>query len=742
MGCGVSSAVVAQKRNRQRQGSGSTSARISPNSRSKRTTMFPVHENKIPNAQLFETLVSGVKRISSPANMMPTVCLTRDAFPLATHCLHLEDSTPTGIQLPVITCSQAKGARIVCYSQINFLQNQCFHAYDTQKMIINSINWVSGGISTMVKIALVGISKNSEQPILKVFQNLGFCVELYNERVSLQNYHLIICQSDLDMTNQPLIEAIKNYIENGGGMLIFHKHSEYHTMPLPINKLLLQYGLVFTSCLLNGGTEDNTPICIPTQFSTVRDNNFVLLTARFKAIIGQSSIDTTALDDIVTVLRYYIMITDETFTDQLMEIYNYAWDYLKKTNYSTSEGVCPDIKHGIIVVLIQELIPKLPISIYTPIKEYKIFPGETGDVQLGEFDVEIVVQPDIWIATGLWLPAGVKGTVEITGDIPPSLLIQVGSHQVSLLLKNGALKRWPNVVSFFPVTGSVTEIGTSFGGIVYVTCSEPIEICNIRMHFSNCCFYPRVCDDDDSVWEATKDIPVPWGEVETPACIFTMPTEEIKKIEDFQVLSHKFAIISNKISDFMRFSHGFPYRIVFDVETSEESQSGGYPLVFLIEDIDQILHSWDKPTQQLFTTISVMSVMSLRENCFDQTTEVALSAVCSASVMKELFPDFTPESLGIEFPPLFDELWEIYTNCGANIIPDTLDTFQQPDYQLPEIPEDMWICFVRRLCEVAKIDFTKLLERVKPIPLNIFISLHGLPVYTLEKLQESNSQKL
>ncbi|EAY15325.1 hypothetical protein TVAG_224010 [Trichomonas vaginalis G3] len=180
----------------------------------------------------------------------------------------------------------------------------------------------------------------------------------------------------------------------------------------------------------------------------------------------------------------------------------------------------------------------------------------------------------------------------------------------------------------------------------------------------------------------------------------------------------------------MNFQHGFPYRIVFDVETNEESLNGGYPLVFLVDDIDAILHSWDKPAPQLFTTISVMSIMSLRENCFDQTTEVALSAICAASVLQELFPNFQPSDLGIEFPSLFNELWDIYSNFGKNIIPDTISIFQKPDYVLPEIPEDMWICFVRQLCDVAKTDFTKLLDRVKPIPLNITISLQGYKQYT------------
>ena len=84
-----------------------------------------------------------------------------------------------------------------------------------------------------------------------------------------------------------------------------------------------------------------------------------------------------------------------------------------------------------------------------------------------------------------------------------------------------------------------------------------------------------------------------------------------------------------------------------------------------------------------------MSVMSLREDCLDQTTEVALSVIYAADVMQSLYKNFKPSDLNSDFPPLFNELWEIHSECGRDIIPQTLAAFQQPDYQLPEIPEDM-----------------------------------------------------
>ena len=97
--------------------------------------------------------------------------------------------------------------------------------------------------------------------------------------------------------------------------------------------------------------------------------------------------------------------------------------------------------------------------------------------------------------------------------------------------------------------------------------------------------------------------------------------------------------------------HSYYNQLSISFESPDDSQGGGYPLIFLEDQIDPILKSWDKPTQELFNVISVMSVMSLRENCFDSTTENALSAICAASVMQALFTDFDPEQLNIKFPP-------------------------------------------------------------------------------------------
>lgn len=739
MGCGTSSVAVApRKRNNNDRikisggipGVLDVSGVLSPVSK--------LGDSKVTGQQIFEMLTNGVNKIASPGNMMPIVCLKRDSFPLATHQINTEENVQTEIQLPIIACSQTINpqngniSKVVCFSQIDFLQMPYIKTGETQKLLYNAVSWASGGSPSLKKIGILGMNRFNAASIQKNLHDMGFFAEIVTSKFFINKFHSIICTTDISSLDTELLDQIKDFVDVGGGLIVFYKYSDKTEIPIPLNHILRKFGMAYTYHIMNTNSNsyDNARIQIPKSYSLVRDNNFVLITAKFKAIIGQSSIDTSALDDIITMLKYFIMVSDESHLDILEDIYKSSWTYLKESNYRTDEGVCPDIKHGMVTALIQEIMPQLPVSLYHAVPEHSIFPGNTGDVTLSRFDFSFELQSDIWISTGLWLPAGAVGYVEYNGPHIAGLGIQIGSHQNTLFSKQGPLKRMPSVCSFFMINGSVTEVGTCYGGIVYVICSEPVEISTIDLVFKGFTKYPRYCIRNESIWDETKSFDVPWGEVETDSCIFTMPTEEIKKLKNIELINEKFNFISDEISKFMSFEHSFPYRIVFDIENTYESLGAVYPLVFLTQEIEKIVNSWNSPNSQLFLAISVMSVMSIREDCFDPQSEIAISSVCTSSIFRKLFgtspPSSLPDSL---FPKLYFPLWYIHTKCGENIIPDTLAIIQEPAFQLPEIPEDMWVLFVKELCTVGKHNFTSLLDKVHPIPLNISMSLQGLPVF-------------
>ena len=683
----------------------------------------------LPNC--FDHITQGCKAISAPSDMMPVVCLSKDAFPVVTSFLHLEDSTPTEIQLPVVAGAVSGKGRVICFSQLQFLTSKYIHTVDTAKLVMNAVNWISGGQNTMTPILALGFDKQTQQGVVRAFQDLGFFVES-GHRQSLGNYKAVIMPSDMDLSDNDRFEQLVSYVrDHGGGIGVFYKHHEFNTMAMPINKLLLRFNLSFTYCLLNEDLDASENIQVPPSYTYVRDCNFVPLLTRFKALVKQVHVDTSNLDDLVTTLRYYIMVCDDSCADQLKEIGDYAWDFLERTNYRSPEGICPDITHGIVVVLLLDLYAKLPPDTIKPIPEYVTFPGKTGDVELTDFTKELQLQNETWISTGLWLPAGVVATVEC--DEPtPDIHIQIGSQHEGLLAKPGPWKRWPSTVTVTPFADKVTKVVSAFGGIAYIAVNNSGEeaLPKLTFQFHNFCRHPMADTSNPQIWEETKDIEVPWGELVTGNVIFTLPTADMRRINDFSIIDEKFKTIVQGISDYMSYIPEKAYRLVFDVELPEDCPSCGYPLVFNVEDIDGILMSFDKPSTQLFTAVTLMTIVSIREDCFDPITETAIATIATSVIFQKLFPNFDPlEFTGITLPTLFHELWELHTRFDPELIPKTLAKFQAQDYHPSDVPDDMWIAFVREMCRIGGRDFTKLLERSRPIPMNIWISLQGLPAY-------------
>jgi hypothetical protein len=347
--------------------------------------------------------------------------------------------------------------------------------------------------------------------------------------------------------------------------------------------------------------------------------------------------------------------------------------------------------------------------------------------------LSLAISEQAWASTGLWLPAGKVATVEYN-DEGHDLAIQIGSHQESLAVKSGPWKRWPMTVWVARLSKPATEVASPFGGIVYVNSGlgqRAIEPVTIKFRgFTKC---PMADPSRPELWEETKESSVPWGELVAGNIIFTLPAPELKNITNMQVIADKYEIIVESIVSYLSYQMLHPYRVVFDVDLPENQACCGYPLVFHVNEIEQLLCDFEHPTPALFTAVTLLAIVSIRENCFDSATETAIATITSSVIFGKLFPGFDPlefsEETQIALPTLFHELWEIHSRFDAALIPATMAIFQNPEYPVAEVADDMWAVFVRQLCKLGQRDFTKLLERSKPIPLNCSSSMSGLPPY-------------
>jgi hypothetical protein len=364
------------------------------------------------------------------------------------------------------------------------------------------------------------------------------------------------------------------------------------------------------------------------------------------------------------------------------------------------------------------------------IPEHADFPGSAGEVTLRDIVVTVELTPCAWATTGLWVPAGVVATVDAPDAGREDVSIQIGSHDENLLAKPGPWKRWPTTVSVVPLLAGRMQIANPFGGIVYIVAGAIEERRKLTLAFHSVYVHPTLDVADPRPWEETKDSTAPWAEIVTKNVIFTVPRAFLPSIKDTEAIGTVYDGLTEGLAAFLSFTIVRPFRIVFDVDLPDENPTCGYPLVFPIDACADLLTELSAPSFPLFNATMMMGVISLREGYFDPTAETVFGTIAASVVLGGLFPAFDARNFAeISLPSMFCELWDIHTRFDPKLIPRTLALMQDPAITPPGSGDQARADFVRELCKLGGRDFTKLLERSRPIYLECSDSKDRLPLY-------------
>ncbi|OHS93652.1 hypothetical protein TRFO_11652 [Tritrichomonas foetus] len=720
-------------------------------------------------AQIFTEISGDIHTIRCPNGMVPPVCLDQFAMPIATSSLELDDTEPVDISLPILSVSFGNDCRVACFAHIQFLSSICYDNEDTSKLIRNVISWLNGGSPITKPLLLYGFPERYQLEGSHSLDESQILYDFGDQSTDLLEYQVIFISTTVDITKPIQRQRFNSFLKNKGGICFFHCPDG----PNRVNQFLLDYGLAYSCCNLSTNGQSRVSVEIMPNVDDILPCHLLSYEKLFCEFIKLPVIEPGDLDDLVTALRYHIMVCDERYSEIILKIADSAWQYLETTQYSTEEGIASQLQQSIIIVLLDELSSKLPADKIRAIPDAKKFPGEIVNAELSAHTLEIVLHDESWISTGLWLPAGEVATIKCD-EFPPNLHVQVGSHTESLLSKQGPWKRWPDVVLTVDIVSKQTTVRTSFGGIVYLYVSnddeeeeEMEEIENqktdsnsnrntnqntnqnnknteceaeeeeyenenenmkVRITFENFCRYPRMAFEKPYIYEKTKNSGAPWGELSSKSIIITLPSTEMEKIENVDELCAFLDKTVVMVSAYISYKVVRPYRLVFDVEKCDDSFSSEYPIVLLLEYVNDILFNYKTPNVGLFQLIRSLAVVSLPEGCFDPGTEAAIGSLVSTVIFRKFWPGFDVNKLeGIVMPPLFQELWLIHAQLSNQLIPQLLAQSQSPDAPTYDSPEDMWIGFIRDLCNLAKYDLTQLLERARPIPLSLVGKISQLP---------------
>lgn len=678
----------------------------------------------------FQRITAELRSIAKIAGTNPLVCLSDSSFPLVVSRLFLEDDKPTAVSLPVVAGARFGQGKLIVFGNASILLEENRGTGDTEMFLMSACQWAADNESESTSFLLFDFPEQYLEETKLFISEFNMTVEVNDSLENVQQYRAVVATS-----TSRLDDRIIEYVRNGGSLIcLYNPVGDSSGCFFDVNSVLVPMGIGFTCCCFSTGDSKSFRVEVPRRYQEVSHLTFKGACERYIEALKRDNLKENELDGMVTALKFYLMVWSDAQSEELVPLADATWEFLNRTGYKSEKGICPEMEHVIALILAGQLLYKLPKTYVAGLARRlgsNEFPGANGEVELGVHKVVLNIESFAWFSTGLWLPANSIGKVKCRVPMP-YLHIQIGAHHESLLSKPGPYKRWPVAVMSYPIMESVIEIVSPFGGMVYLVGGQLPEDAppQVELEISGVCKYPCMVMGNPEVWKRTKDIDVPWCELSAPTFILTVPTAVVREHESD--MENFFRIFDTLISETVKFTSCVlcrPYRVVFDVEVVNDGMSFGYPLVLPIDDLPHILSS-DQPTAQLFELLTVITNISIRENCFDAATEVALVTVSACSAMKCVWPDCNPLIfLEGDASPLFNDLWDLHMKYDSTLIPRTLAIFQSSSYKVLSTPDDMWIEFIYQLCRIGKRNFTPLLQHARPIPLNISLSLQSLPEF-------------
>lgn len=198
--------------------------------------------------------------------------------------------------------------------------------------------------------------------------------------------------------------------------------------------------------------------------------------------------------------------------------------------------------------------------------------------------VSIDTNIQTWHSTGLYAKAGVVITIETGEAIAENKLkVQIGCHTDDISSLD-VWRRPPEIVKSLAFNANKTEIASAFGGLIYIDSSAKTDLGTIKLQISNAVAAPhfKLGETTNKEWTGgIRDLPGPWAELETSNIILTVPSSDIRALDDPESLM-KFW---DKIADGAAELYGLPQkraraeRFVADVQISAGYMHSGYPIM-------------------------------------------------------------------------------------------------------------------------------------------------------------------
>jgi hypothetical protein len=187
------------------------------------------------------------------------------------------------------------------------------------------------------------------------------------------------------------------------------------------------------------------------------------------------------------------------------------------------------------------------------------------------------------MTTGLYAAPGEVVTVTLPSEIVNSgTYVLVGAHSDSLWGKS-QLHRHPQIVRWWYVDNTTMEVGNAFGGPIYIGIEAGSTLGNFDITVSNAVKAPRYIHGETDIFQWQQQYrhdPAPWAEIGSGKFILTVPSYEIRDLDNPQDLMDWWDEALGMEHEIYGYT---PWprveRAVFDAQISAGWMHSGYPFM-------------------------------------------------------------------------------------------------------------------------------------------------------------------
>ena len=187
------------------------------------------------------------------------------------------------------------------------------------------------------------------------------------------------------------------------------------------------------------------------------------------------------------------------------------------------------------------------------------------------------------MGTGLYAAAGEVINITVPSSIvDQNVRIQIGAHSDSLWNKD-KLDRHPKVHRIWVIDSTTMQVGNTFGGLIYITFPPDSTFGMTNVTIENAVQSPRyiVGVTTAQQWNTTqRNLPAPWAEIEGEFFILTVPSSEIRNLDNTVELMNWWDTalqMEHNLSGYLPWTR--VERAVFDIQISAGWMHSGYPFM-------------------------------------------------------------------------------------------------------------------------------------------------------------------